>query len=624
MIEPHPAKNVSDDSVDAFGPWNPGLASTLPRELYPLATIFRPANVFTTVEQAVELRDLTGIQLHDLVTYRPERLALHELLIRVTADLSVPIGEKVEDLGINFRRMVNVILAGYLAPQMAKVTAAYDAARTSLAATITAEVSTRLFTQEAVQVPRRKGWLELLRGPSRVELPMADEDAGMRRAEHAIAAWRAEAHSGQDACKVAAYRALARVVAALAGRHGSVWGTPELIASIATSLACNDYGSDEIGRAIDPLFLAAAASEGYTVLPAQERPVIMNTKGPSAAGKSTLRPEQKALAERIGVRWSDFALISPDIWRKQLLDYGSLGTAYKYGGACTGEELHAIDQKLDRYMARKAARARMTHLLIDRFRFDSFAPDSDQAGSNLLTRFGRFVYMFFVITPPEALVVRAWLRALEVGRYKAVDDILAHNVEAYAGMPELFFTWALAADKDVHYEFLDNTVPFGERPRTVAFGWNGAMNVLDVKGLLDLERFQRVTVDARGPGELYGDSMLLAPEHNATFLAECVRRLPEVRFAEQTTGRIYLWMRSGRVAGTDPEALQAALVDPETRAGVLAVAPDIANRTAPIAPESSDLATVLGRERIHTLGRWGAGHESGLQGWPTASTRTSR
>ena len=84
----------------------------------------------------------------------------------------------------------------------------------------------------------------------------------------------------------------------------------------------------------------------------------MNTKGASAAGKSTMRPEQKMLADRIGVAWSDFALISPDIWRKQLLDYASLGAAYKYGGACTSEELSIIDQKLDRYMARKARTAR--------------------------------------------------------------------------------------------------------------------------------------------------------------------------------------------------------------------------------------------------------------------------
>ena len=138
------------------------------------------------------------------------------------------------------------------------------------------------------------------------------------------------------------------------------------------------------------------------------------------------------------MRWSEFALISPDIWRKQLLDYGSLGAAYKYGGAFTGDEVRIIDLKLDRYMAKKAERGQMPHLLIDRFRFDSFAPDSDEAGSNLLTRFGHVVYLFFMITPPESLVERAWNRGLEFGRYKAVDDTLAHSIEAYSGMPRAF------------------------------------------------------------------------------------------------------------------------------------------------------------------------------------------
>ena len=63
-------------------------------------------------------------------------------------------------------------------------------------------------------------------------------------------------------------------------------------------------------------------------------------------------------------------MISPDIWRKQLLDYGSLSSAYKYAGAFTADELQIIDRKLDRYMARKFAEGRMSHLLIDRFRFE--------------------------------------------------------------------------------------------------------------------------------------------------------------------------------------------------------------------------------------------------------------
>src|SRR5207245_2473220 len=132
-------------------------------------------------------------------------------------------------------------------------------------------------------------------------------------------------------------------------------------------------------------------------------------------------------------------------------------------------------------MAAKARRGDISHLLIDRFRFDSFASHSDEAGSNLLTRFGQIVYLFFMITPPELLVERAWYRGLEVGRYKAVDDTLAHGVEAYSGMPQLFFTWVARTDKNVHFEFLDNSVPMGQAPRTVAFGRNDTLNVLDLK-----------------------------------------------------------------------------------------------------------------------------------------------
>ena len=44
------------------------------------------------------------------MAFRPERLAVHELLIRVTADVSVPDGPNYEDLGINFREITETIL----------------------------------------------------------------------------------------------------------------------------------------------------------------------------------------------------------------------------------------------------------------------------------------------------------------------------------------------------------------------------------------------------------------------------------------------------------------------------------------------------------------------------------
>jgi hypothetical protein len=149
-------------------------------------------------------------------------------------------------------------------------------------------------------------------------------------------------------------------------------------------------------------------------------------------------------------------------------------------------------------------------------------------------------------------VERAWKRGLKVGRYKAVEDLLAHNVEAFAGMPELFFTWALAVGKRVHYEFLDNSVPEGQPPRTVAFGWNGEMTILDVKSMLDIERFRKINIHAKGPEEVYRGKNF-APECNTEFLRRCVRWIPVINFASYKTGAVYARVEHGKWVWRDDQ-----------------------------------------------------------------------
>ena len=594
-----------------YGPWNPGVRSDLPRSLIQHATIFRPENTFTSADHVHEVSDVTGLDVDVLVVFRPQRLVVHELLIRVTADLSVPDGLRVEDLGIAFRRMTETILTRYVAPHMREIVDAYDSLRRALSTLIEAELLANLTAPAtapaaAPATATRHGLLGLFRRRKTGGLEACAEDAWQRE-ERMVREWEAKAGTDEDPLRRAAYRALARVTSAVRARHGRVWGDTALLAPIAAGIACNEHGTEVIGRLIDPHVREGAAKEGYRLLPAQERPVVMNTKGAAASGKSTMRPLQKALAADIGLRWDDFALISPDIWRKHLLDYGSLGEVHRYAGAFTARELAIVDQKLDRYMARKAERGSMSHLLIDRFRFDSFALDSDEAGSNLLTRFGHLVYMFFMITPPDETVERSWKRGLEVGRYKAIDDLLAHNVEAYTGMPELFFTWALRTGKLVHCEFLDNGVPLGERPRTVAFGWNGELNILDVKCILDVERYRKINVNAAGPEAVYPDRGAMAPENNTQFLVQCARTIPTVNFADRRTGRIYARVESGELAWTDPDALAKAVEDADTRAGVLAVAPDLLDGPRRDGVNPKRPAEVLSADRYHTLGRWGEG-----------------
>jgi hypothetical protein len=364
-----------------YGPWNPGLASQVPLEWRHLCTVFRPENSYTGVSAANELQQLTGLPLCELVAFRPQRLLLHELLIRVMTDFSVPDGSRIGDLGINFREMIQRLLDRHVAPELPTIVASYDEGRHQLAQQVSAAFA-RLTASKTSKRPAPRWGLGEISECERVANSSVEPEAR------------------------AAHRALARVMSSLFVTHGCAWGTSELVCKVATDLACNIHGGDVIGQRIAPILEKAAMVEGYQLLPRQAHPIIINTKGPSASGKSTLRPLQRQLAGAIGARWRDFALISPDIWRKQLLDYASLGAAFRYAGAFTAEELQIVDQKLDRYMVRKHERGEMAHLLIDRFRFDSFAPDSAEAGSNLLTRFGESVYLFFVITPPEQLVER--------------------------------------------------------------------------------------------------------------------------------------------------------------------------------------------------------------------------
>jgi hypothetical protein len=584
------------------GPWNPGIKSQLPAAFVPLSTVFRAENVFTGVQEAHERSAFTGLDPEDLVAFRPERLVVHELLIRVMGDVSVPDGQEYADLGVNFRAIVQEIQRSHIEPHMAGIVRAYQELRQRAAGLIENELSSSLFKAAlgSASHPARGGWFALLglRRNRRSSRPETVEDKERRILDE----WQRRAAASDDPLLTCALRVLAQLAVALRVRHGRVRGDRALLTALATDLVCNDYGSKMIGRMIEPHLAAAVATRGYRLLPPRERPVVMNTKGASASGKSTMRQLQRELARELGLDWGDFALISPDIWRKYLLDYDSLGAASKYAGSLTGHELKIIDQKLDRYMAQKAERARISHLLVDRFRFDSFAEEpGGEEGARLLTRFGAVVYMFFMITPPIATVERAWKRGEEVGRYKAVDDLLDHNVEAYTGMPRLFFTWALRKDKQVHYEFLDNGVAAGERPRTVAFGWNDEMSILDIGGLLDIERFRKIDIAAQGPAAVHPDPAALTAENNTAFLLRCGRMIRTINLADHRTGRIYARIERGAVDGIDPAALAVAMEDRDTRIALLALAPGICEARAWREPQ-----WLSRREHAHTIGRWGS------------------
>jgi hypothetical protein len=522
-----------------------------------------------------------------------ERLVAHEVLIRVTADLSVPDGPSYEYLGLQLRGMVDRIYRHYMVPKMQDIAGGFDLVRQRGKQELTVLVD-EICSFDAPQKNPKSGFFGFLkRQPKPIDtIPKPPELEALDKLRQRV--------RNEDDFPAACMTALISVVSGILGKQGRIVTDRQLIVDLALRVFCNDHGSAEIGHLIAPIFEKAAKAEGYRFLPAQSEPIVMNTKGASAAGKSTIRPQQRRLAERMGVPWEDFALISPDYWRKYLLDYDSLGVDYKYAAMLTGRELEFVDKKLDRYMAQKATKKNVPHLLIDRFRFDSFKIDSEgDYKSTLLSRFGSTVFLFFAITPPPATVERAWQRGLTTARYKAVDDLLYHNIEAFTGIPELFFSWMSIIDKNIYFEFLDNDVPHGELPKTIAFGCNGSMTVLDPVALSNIDRFKEVNVAATRPEDVLNPNW--APSYQ--FLRQCIEALQKLEFADQDSAKIY-----GRIEKAGWVYKNAAAKPNNANADGCLVA---VGWDAPPAPNSLPIEVIDSDEvKTVTLGAWGASQRS--------------
>ena len=643
--------------------WNPGLTSAIPRRLEPAVTLFRSENASLGIDEARELADLSGLPLVELAAFRPERLVVHELLVRVTADYSVPDGPNYADLGISLRTMVGTLHERHVAPELDTIRAAFEAELEAAGATLDEELAAHALggagavphgargtgsgvaagagsasrngapdaTAPVSLGARVRRWFGGggAGGPTRPAAP-ASSRAVEPPETRALAAWREALDAGDPETsprRRACLAALVRTVEAIVSHRGRLLADHAAVRRIALVLVGNGHGAATIAERVGAVVERGAAAEGYRPLPVQARPVVMNVKGASASGKSTIRPRQRALARELGIPWEDFALISPDYWRKYLLDYASLGDDHRYGAMLCGQELAIVDAKLDHHMSAKAARGGMSHLLIDRFRFDSFTLERDRtADSRLLTRFGHEVYLFFMVTPPVETVERAWVRGQRTGRYKAVDDLLHHNVEAFTGMPALFLSWVAAEDRRIHFEFLDNDVPEGTLPLTGAFGWNGEMTILDVGLMRDIDRYRAIDVEATRAEDVHaeegagGGGRGDGGGDDPAFVLRCAARVPRIDFADRDTAHVYARVADGRLVWTDEAHIDGRADALDVRA-VLTALPGMsasAKATATGARSSvrssaesvAEAAIVppppidVARERHYTVGLW--------------------
>src|SRR5207302_8263196 len=202
-----------------------------------------------------ELRDYCGLPAHELVAFRPERLIVHELLVRVISSLAVPDGPDYEDLGRNFRRIAATILDQYIAPHRAQLTELFERTRSAAGALIAQELETSLCPRGAPPTgadrPGRSRWMLPLAKPKRRPLPPAE--SAEERERRILAEWSTTAQRTADRLEAACFHALSRVATAITAQRGRLPASKDLFGELAVTLVCNDYGSEVIGEAIEPL-----------------------------------------------------------------------------------------------------------------------------------------------------------------------------------------------------------------------------------------------------------------------------------------------------------------------------------------------------------------------------------
>ena len=545
---------ASPPAAEAFSAWNPGIEPGVPGEFALLETIYRPEFVASSYAYLREVSRWSGLPAEELCAYLPERLALHELIVRLTAEVSVPEGDDQSIYGRNARRMAAKVYADYLVPQMAEIRRIH-AELLQQAEQVVRELLDTSLSPVAVVLPLRRFPFSLFgRRKAAAPPPESSEDHDHR----VVAAYRADGLATTDPLRRAIYKSLYRVLGGVLATHGRLSSERGLLVEVVTRHVGNHWGSELIGRKVASLLDQAIEHEGWVRIEDRESPRMISMKGASAAGKSSLRGLMIRRLRAEGFPFAGYVTISPDVWRRVLLDYASLGPAYKYAGYFTSRELNVIDAKLDRYLRDKANRQQRTpHLLVDRFRFDSFSSERvERVFQDTYARYVDTMHMVFVITAPEETVERGWQRGLQNGRYKAVEDFLGHCVEAYTGIPKLLFKWLASPRPGFEFSFLDNGVPKGQSPKLIARGDRSALTIHDPLAFINIERYQKIDIKARSPAAVYPPGPAMAVARNCGFLRECVQRIRRVEFVDGEAGAPYLQVQSGRF-----EVLDVAVFD---------------------------------------------------------------
>jgi len=220
---------AAEHSSTEPGPWNPEIKSTLPIDYLPLSTLFRPENVFTSIETATELSGFTGLHIQQLIRFRPQRLVVHELLIRVSADIFVSDGSKYEDLGVNYRNLVDTILNNYIQPHMAQIVERFNQLSVRVETMVESELVASLF-RESTGIEKNKNTFSFAKlfKAKKNKAKTGEAESIEQRHQRILSAWEQKIDYSNDPMVGSMCLALAKVANAIIIKHGRLIGDKSL------------------------------------------------------------------------------------------------------------------------------------------------------------------------------------------------------------------------------------------------------------------------------------------------------------------------------------------------------------------------------------------------------------
>lgn len=516
--------------------WAPPVDMTVFQNIFHKASLFkqdalRPAalNDFKGLE---ELADLTGENIQDLAIFSPARLLLQETIIACDSRLNIEDDHHdIEAYADNFREIFEIIYKRYVQPKAPAIEAALEAQFALVEKDVKADVAQLLASSNPE--------LQLLSWLSASHENGGYEETAFQRGNQAKAGGMDHYYRLLRKKKIHEQRSPAEFAALL----------ERLVVARVYDLKARDTLLGEIKTCIKE---AIADQEVSALSRVKTKDAMLHIiHGPPAVGKTTLRPRIMQAAKNQGISWANVMVLNADVWREYLLDGTETGAHADYWGPLTDNELSVLWNRMDVLLRRKWWV--QPHIMVDHF-----YPDR----SELYTypdRTNHF-HVSLAMAHPDQIVARSFERGRTEGRYITIPGLLFGLSETYKAFGPYFRT---AAGENVRIEIIDNAVPKFLEPKTIAFGdlSKNEINIFDVAGILLIDRYRQVNLDATAPDQLF-DAKTRDLANNMGLLNELLAANITLKFVDAHRMIYAAYSKKDGLVIYDQNYYNARLLDP--------------------------------------------------------------